>query len=73
MVIPSTTVTPGDFVPAPNPGVCPGCGRCRTCGQPAPMVPAPSIQWTPFTWPTYPLMPPIINSGVSSGGESLTR
>lgn len=36
----------------PQPNICPGCGRCRDCGQPAPVVspliwgdPYPSITW----------------------------
>lgn len=33
-------------------GVCPGCGRCRECGQPAPV----SVPVYP-TWPHAPIYP----------------
>jgi hypothetical protein len=78
MVIPSTTVAPGDFVgvpQAPNPGVCPGCGRCRYCGQPTPMVPAPFV---PAPYPFTPTNPSIIWCGDppgslgSAGGSNQT-
>jgi hypothetical protein len=68
MVIPSTTapvdMTPGagDFVP--QPGVCPGCGRCRYCGQPAPMVPQPFV---PAPYPFTPTQPSIIWCGDPPG------
>ena len=59
----SVTITyPGvTFIPAPTPNVCPGCGRCRHCGQPAtvpqPYVPAPFesvLPWTNPIWYTTP-------------------
>jgi hypothetical protein len=37
--------------PAPSPRVCPCCGRCRECGQPAPIVPTPYPSTNP--WPQY--------------------
>lgn len=47
--------------------VCPGCGRCRQCGRPAPepiFIPSP---FGPPTWPYYPWRPTIIY-----GSDSLT-
>lgn len=50
---------------------CPGCGRCRTCGQPAPVVPAP-IPWVSPMWLvdpaslpsyTYTTQAPVIGGG----------
>ena len=35
-------------IPQPQPGVCPGCGCCRHCGQPAPLE---------FTGPTWVYQP----------------
>jgi len=35
----------------PSPGVCPGCGRCGTCGRPKP---APYTQW-PQPYSPYPM------------------
>jgi hypothetical protein len=60
------------------PGVCPGCGRCRTCGQPypqpviVPYVPAPSPFTGPNTvptdpqWPQNPITVPFIYAGYQS-------
>jgi hypothetical protein len=33
--------------------VCPGCGRCRQCGQPAPIYPRPYVYPAqPIWWTT---------------------
>lgn len=41
----------------PKPAVCPGCGRCRQCGQPpVPVVPAP-YPYTPLPWWQQPRQP----------------
>lgn len=39
----------------PQPNICPGCGRCRECGQPAPVSPPivnPWITWSGTEWST---------------------
>lgn len=41
-------------IPAPlalAPDVCPSCGRCRSCGQPAPQVAPPFQPVNPWPWP----------------------
>ncbi len=35
----------------PQPNICPGCGRCRECGQPAPAYPQITNPWE-ITWNT---------------------
>jgi hypothetical protein len=37
---------------------CPHCGRCPTCGQPYPMIPAPHMPWLYPTLPNIPIFPP---------------
>jgi len=49
-VVPGTTTIP--LGPAPL-GACPGCGRCRTCGQPAPAPAWTGPIWVAPTYPTY--------------------
>lgn len=44
----TNAVTIPFFYPAP-PDVCPSCGRCRTCGQPAPQPPFQPVN--PYPWP----------------------
>ena len=39
-------------IPQPQPNVCPGCGRCRQCGQPTPGLPS----W-PYPGPTWIYQP----------------
>jgi hypothetical protein len=38
-----------------KPNVCPGCGRCKECGQPVPAL-APVYPWPVYPWP-YTLTP----------------
>jgi hypothetical protein len=57
MYIPTVT-TPVPEVPIVNPNVCPGCGRCRTCGQPQPViVPMPPVPIWPTTGDPMPALP----------------
>jgi hypothetical protein len=57
---PGNTTVPmsgtGGSFPQPAPAVCPGCGRCNTCGRDGASTP-PVIPWTvpnPYTPPYYP-------------------
>jgi hypothetical protein len=45
------------YIPQPTtyPDVCTGCGRCRTCGHPAPSIPTPIY---PGPYPTSPWTTP---------------
>lgn len=68
--IPSSTVNPlggnDQFIPGyqhPYPNICPGCGRCRDCGQPA-MIPAP----IPYNPPHYPYQDPYMPITCGVGG-----
>ena len=49
----TTTAPLPTYYPMPaSPAVCPCCGRCRECGQPAhvPSYPLAPIPWAPAPW-----------------------
>lgn len=45
-----------NYTVAPAPNVCPGCGRCKTCGQPTsePYKFYPMPYYTQPFWSIYP-------------------
>ncbi len=49
LTVPGVTFIPTGPV---NPHVCPSCGRCRSCGQPA-LVPAPLNPWPQYVEPLW--------------------
>ena len=50
-----------------NPNICPGCGRCKQCGSPAP---APQPWWAPSYYPS-PWYPVIWGNVSNSYGKGL--
>lgn len=58
-------------MPQPVQGVCPGCGRCHTCGQYRPNV-VPSAGWPYYPWGTGSVSYPITSGGTFSPSSTVT-